>query len=103
MRDVSCIDGQGNGPLSSQLKVPPTDLTVLTKKNNGVFTFEAVYEIIDGRKEIAAQGTRDMPIWGNRYGPNVAQTFLVPGFDPETTIRIRILEVMDYLNRIQKK
>jgi hypothetical protein len=44
-----------------------------------------------------------MPIWGNRYGPNVAQTFLVPGFDPETMIWMRILEVMDYLNRIQKK
>jgi len=46
------IDGQGNGPLSSQLKVPPSDLTVLTKKNNGVFPFEAVYEIIDGAKSI---------------------------------------------------
>ena len=52
MRDVHGIDGQGNGPLSSQLKVPPTDLTVLTKKNNGVFPFEAVYEIIDGAKSI---------------------------------------------------
>jgi hypothetical protein len=27
----------------------------------------------------------------------------VPGFDPETMIRMRILVVMDYLNRIQKK
>jgi hypothetical protein len=97
------IDGEGKGPLSTQLKVQPADLTVLTKKNNGVFPFEAVYEVIDGRKEVAAHGTRDMPIWGNRFGPNVAQTFLVPGFDPETTIRMRILVVMDYLNRIQKK
>src|SRR5665648_1120297 len=31
------IDGKGNGPLSEQLKVPPADLTVLAKKNNGVF------------------------------------------------------------------
>lgn len=97
------LDGEGKGPLSTQLKVLPSDLTVLTKKNNGVFPFETVYEVIDGRKEVAAHGTRDMPIWGNRYGPNVAQTFLVPGFDPETMIRMRILVVMDYLNRIQKK
>jgi mono/diheme cytochrome c family protein len=61
------IDGEGKGPLSTQLKVPPTDLTVLAKKNNGVFPFEAVYEVIDGRKEVAAHGTRDMPIWGNRF------------------------------------
>jgi mono/diheme cytochrome c family protein len=97
------LDGEGKGPLSTQLKVPPADLTVLTKKNNGVFPFEAVYEVIDGRREVAAHGTRDMPIWGSRYGPNVAQTVLVPGFDPETMIRMRILVVMDYLNRIQKK
>ena len=97
------LDGEGKGPLSTQLKVLPSDLTVLTKKNNGVFPFETVYEVIDGRKEVAAHGTRDMPIWGNRYGPNVAQTFLVPGFDPETMIRMRILVIMDYLNRIQKK
>jgi mono/diheme cytochrome c family protein len=97
------IDGQGNGPLSSQLKVPPADLTVLAKRNNGVLPFETIYEVIDGRKQVAAHGTRDMPIWGNRYGPNVAQTFIVPGFDPETMIRMRILTLIDYLNRIQKK
>src|SRR3974390_1886857 len=76
------VDGEGKGPLSTQLKVPPADLTILAKKNNGVFPFEAIYEVIDGRKEVAAHGTRDMPVWGNRFGPNVAQTFLVPGFDP---------------------
>ena len=97
------IDGEGKGPLGPQLKNAPADLTVLAKKNNGGFPFQTVYEVIDGRKEVAAHGTRDMPIWGNRYGPNVAQTFIVPGFDPETVIRMRILMVMDYLNRIQKK
>jgi mono/diheme cytochrome c family protein len=97
------IDAEGKGPLSRQLKVLPADLTVLAKKNNGVFPFQTIYEVIDGRKEVAAHGTRDMPIWGNRYGPNVAQTFIVPGFDPESTIRMRILTIIDYLNRIQKK
>ena len=97
------IDGEGKGPLSPQLKATPADLTVLAKKNNGVFPFQIVYEVIDGRKEVAGHGTRDMPIWGNRYGPNVAQTFIIPGFDPETMIRMRILTVIDYLNRIQKK
>jgi hypothetical protein len=40
------IDGERRGPLSTQLKVLPADLTVLTKKNNGVFPFETVYEAI---------------------------------------------------------
>jgi cytochrome c553 len=30
-------DGKGNGPLSAELKTRPADLTVLAKKNNGVF------------------------------------------------------------------
>ena len=34
-------DGKGKGPLSTQLKVPPADLTVLAKKNNGVFSRDA--------------------------------------------------------------
>ena len=96
------IDGEGKGPLSPQLKAAPADLTVLAKKNNGVLPFETIYEVIDGRKEVAAHGTRDMPIWGNRFGPNVAQTFIVPGFDPETMIRMRILTLIDYLNRFRR-
>jgi mono/diheme cytochrome c family protein len=53
-------DGKGNGPVSAQLKVLPPDLTVLAKKNNGVFPFNSVYEIIDGRKAVIAHGSRDM-------------------------------------------
>ena len=103
-------DGKGNGPVSAELKVPPPDLTVLAKKNNGVFPLNSVYEIIDGRKTVIAHGTRDMPIWGNRYTPE-ANWVLIPRpfenilglYDPETVVRMRILAVIDYLNRIQEK
>ncbi len=105
------IDGKGGGPVSSQVKVPPADLTVLTKKNNGIFPFNSVYEVIDGRKAVIAHGTRDMPIWGNRYmpspnegaSPNAAERFVNPSYAPETIVRMRILAVIDYLNRIQEK
>ena len=30
-------DGKGKGPMSVELKSTPSDLTVLAKKNNGVF------------------------------------------------------------------
>jgi mono/diheme cytochrome c family protein len=104
-------DGKGNGSVSALLKLPPPDLTVLAMKNNGVFPFKSVYESIDGRKTVMAHGTRDMPIWGDRYAPeptnaliprpseNVLSRFL----DPETVVRMRILAVIDYLNRIQEK
>jgi mono/diheme cytochrome c family protein len=103
-------DGKGNGPVSAELKLPPPDLTVLAKKNNGVFPLNSVYEIIDGRKIVVAHGTRDMPIWGDRYTPE-ANWVLIPRpfenilglYDPETVVRMRILAVIDYLNRIQEK
>ncbi len=46
---ASChgIDGKGNGPVSADLRVPPSDLTVLARRNNGVFPFYSVYEIIE--------------------------------------------------------
>jgi hypothetical protein len=55
------VDGKGNGPVRAGLKVLPPDLTVLAKKNNGMFPFNYVYGIIDGRKTVMAHGTRDMP------------------------------------------
>jgi hypothetical protein len=43
--------GKGNGPVSEQLKVAPPDLTILAKKNNGVFPTNAVYEANMGQKQ----------------------------------------------------
>ncbi len=98
-------DGKGNGPVSSQLKVPPPDLTVLVKKNNGVFPVKSVYEVIDGRQAVLAHGTRDMPIWGNRYTVSQIQQAAREHsvYDPEVLVRTRILSIIDYINRIQQK
>ena len=100
-------DRKGKGPLSAQLRAPPADLTVLAKKNNGVFPVMHVYEVIDGRQAILGHGTRDMPIWGNRYTveQNQIQQGLrnYPYYDPEATVRVRILSIIDYLYRIQEK
>ena len=107
------IDGKGAGSAGAQTKLPPADLTVLANKNNGVFPFNSVYEIIDGRKMVAAHGTRDMPVWGNRYTPDAMEPLspwgrgipsdIHPPVNPETIARLRILAVIDYLNRIQEK
>jgi mono/diheme cytochrome c family protein len=79
-------DGKGNGVLASFLKVPPADLTTLSRRNDGYFPLAAVTEIIDGRTLIAAHGTREMPIWG---------------FDVK--VRNRIPAIADYLNHIQRQ
>jgi mono/diheme cytochrome c family protein len=96
--------GKGNGPLSGQLKVLPSDLTVLAKKNKGVFPVREVYEAIDGRKVIGAHGTREMPIWGafNPQSIYPPDKFIDPKYDPEAVKRTRILQIIDYLISIQE-
>ncbi len=60
-------DGKGIGPVAALFRVPPADLTILAKRNSGIFPFSFVYEVIDGRQVVIAHGTRDMPIWGDRF------------------------------------
>lgn len=103
------IDAKGNGPVSKELKKHPADLTALAKKNGGVFPFNRVYQIIDGRDELSGHGTREMPIWGYRFTPphynlkNADDYILSPPASSEATVRSRISAVIDYLNRIQEK
>ena len=111
---ASChgADGKGKGPVSEQLKTPPSDLTALSKNNNGVFPTSAVYETIYGSKTVPAHGTREMPIWGERFNPIINLPHYVdpsywkmagPEQSPDAVVRARILAVIDYLNRIQDK
>ena len=98
--------GEGGGPYASQfMKTPPPDLTILAKNNGGVFPIKHVYETIDGRNEVAAHGPRFMPIWGADYSTKAAQHMAnIPLADfPEAYARTRILLLIDYLYRIQKK
>ena len=88
------------------MKRAPTDLTVLSKNNGGVFPFDRVYAVIDGRQVVKGHGERDMPIWGNDYQTEKAEAaehfFDVP-YDMNMYVRVRILALIDYLNRIQTK
>jgi mono/diheme cytochrome c family protein len=107
-------DGKGAGPLAAELKTKPANLTMLAKRNGGVFPLNTVYETIDGRRPIASHGTREMPVWGQRFAPSplsTTQTFIpkptdspvLMTSDPEIVIRLRILAVIDYLSRMQEK
>jgi mono/diheme cytochrome c family protein len=111
---ASChgADAKGKGPVSDQLKIPPPDLTMLAKNNNGVFPTNALYETIDGSKAIPAHGSREMPIWGERFNPIISLPHSVdpyywkmagPEQSPEFVVRTRILAVIDYLSRVQQK
>jgi hypothetical protein len=103
------MSGKGDGGVTDILKKAPADLTVLSKKNGGVFPFDRVTAAIDGRTAIKAHGDRDMPIWGSVYKSETTPAagdyyFDTPyAYDMELYARARVLALVDYLNRIQQK
>ena len=60
-------DGKGNGPVIKQLKIKARDLTLLRKKNKGIFPLDDVMATIDGRRTVKGHGERDMPVWGEIF------------------------------------
>ena len=93
-------DGKGNGPSASTLNIKPTDLTQLSKNHGGVFLFWRVYEKINGADEapIRAHGTREMPIWGERFHLERGASE-----DYQMGVRGRLLALVYYLQSIQEK
>jgi hypothetical protein len=125
-------DGKGTGQRSADMKKKPANLTVLAKRNNGVFATDAVYKRIDGRDTKTSHGSSEMPIWGCRHlspptpsttvvdkrvfstryarlkkvkkpTPDPLQSFEDLSCDPEPVIQERIQAIVEYLRQIQEK
>ena len=58
---------KGDGPVASGLKNSPGDLSTLMQKNKGVFPYDKVAGVIDGRETSRIHGTPDMPVWGEIF------------------------------------
>ena len=95
--------GKGDGPYKSYLTQSPADITVLAKKNNGVFPVERIYQVIDGRWEVGAHGPREMPIWGYGYVFKPAEANPESPFEMESSVRTRILALVEYIYRLQSR
>ena len=93
-------DGKGNGPVANMLTDKPSDLTMMSKNNNGTFPFWAAYEIVDGRSGVGAHGTREMPVWGKEF--YAASQGGSQGISTETIVRGQIMELLIYLRSIQQ-
>ena len=95
-------DGRGAGFLTRLFRgVDPGDLTQLSKNSDGVFPLDKVFDVVDGREEVAAHGERKMPVWGDRY---MAQSMTRHGPGPmnEFVVRQRVLELVYYIQSIQE-
>jgi len=60
-------DGKGGGPAASALKVPPTNLTQLSKNSGGKYPALKVTSAIRGEGDVPAHGSKDMPVWGSLF------------------------------------
>jgi len=94
---ASCrgADARGGGPAASALRIPPTDLTRIAARSGGVFPESATAMLIDGRFNLPAHGSREMPIWGARLEDQI------PGMATGEVARGQITSLVEYLKSLQ--
>lgn len=98
------ISGKGDGPYAGFVQTKRgLDLTGIQKRNGGIFPLLQILETIDGRREVAAHGTRDMPIWGRDYLARAKGDYMDVPYDAERYVETRIVALADYLYRLQAK
>jgi len=87
-------EGKGKGPAAAALKVPPPDLTVLARRQHGVFPTFEVETIIRGGTAVTAHGSDEMPVWGPIFY----------ALDPsDAHVKARIAALVSHVASIQQK
>jgi mono/diheme cytochrome c family protein len=88
------VDAKGEGPLADSLRVRPTDLTLIAKRNEGRFPADSVRRIIDGRSPVKGHGGPEMPVWGDAFrSPSDAYS--------EAKVVEKINGLVEYLKSLQ--
>jgi mono/diheme cytochrome c family protein len=98
-RCASChgLDGRGAGPASGALRTAPADLTRIAVRRAGDFPDGEIARFIDGRFDISAHGSCEMPVWGERLGETIPESSLA-----EEITRGKIATLLEYLKSIQR-
>jgi mono/diheme cytochrome c family protein len=89
--------GNGKGPVAPVLHPRPTDLTKLSQRYGTPLPKPAISEFIDGRREIRAHGSSDMPVWGK-----VLTEPFPPSVSEGARVRGDLMLILDYLETIQQ-
>jgi len=94
---ASChgMDGGGNGPTAAALKMPPTDLTVLSRNNHGEFPEAHIVTVLQYGAEFSSHGSVEMPVWGPIFGK-------MEKVNPQVK-QLRISNLIRYLKTLQVK
>ncbi|WP_404383019.1 c-type cytochrome [Caenispirillum salinarum] len=97
-------DGTGTGPYARLLATALPDLTRVSARNDGALPHERVRQVIDGRADAGAHGSRDMPIWGEAFSRAAIEHCQddYTRTQAEAFVNGRILAVMDSLQALQQ-
>jgi len=87
--------GKGDGPLAANLRVAPSDLTRLAKRNHGKFETDKVRRAIDGRGPKEIHGGSDMPVWGDAF-KNAGEGY------SEAKVKERIDALVEHISTLQE-
>lgn len=85
------VSGVGDGPAAKALTKAPADLTRIAARNGGQFPETKVRRYIEGLDEVAAHGSRDMPMWGALFRSL-----------ERDTVPLRVQALSDFLKSIQQ-
>lgn len=90
---ASChgMDAKGNGPVASELKTAPSNLTTIAQRHGGKFDAIHVQLNIDGEKEVPAHGSRDMPVWGSYFRSTKGESYA----------KMNVYALAEYLKAVQ--
>ncbi len=97
---ASChgVHAEGDGPAAVALVKRPADLTRIAARRGGNFPDGEIARFIDGRFALPAHGSREMPIWGERFADAIPDSGVA-----EEISRGRIAVLVEYLKSIQRK
>lgn len=92
---ASChgMDGRGGGPVAASLKTVTPDLTTIESRE-GKFDQVRLQNIISGERDIAAHGTKEMPVWGFVFRYKTGS---------QSVATLNVYAIADYIKAFQRK
>ena len=75
----------------------PANLTAIAARRGGAFPTGEIARFIDGRFDLPAHGSREMPVWGQRFAADVPEAGI-----GESIARGNIASLVEYLKSIQR-
>lgn len=94
--DCHGLEAKGDGPYAPMLKVPPPNLTTLSKRHDGKFPYDYVSDVLRfGPGPTILHGSAEMPTWG--------PIFQYLDKNDERFVRQRIKNLSNFLASLQEK